>query len=131
MAMKKTIGIIVSIVLLVALIVGAAIYHNHTLDNAYNKGNSEGYNNGHSIGYDAGYDAGYDVGHDDGYEEGNRTYKKIKNEYRFYRNNIVLVTTTGKKYHRYECHHINDRTIYIYEIDDAKAKGYTSCLDCF
>lgn len=42
-----------------------------------------------------------------------------------------IITTTGNKYHTYECQHWdNGNPFYIYNIDLAIAKGYEPCLDC-
>ncbi len=113
--LSKLIKGILCIVLALSLSVAAVVYHNNAIDNAY----YEGINSGYTKGYDKGYDEGY------GY------YKKIKNEYNFFHKYAVIVTKTGKRYHKYDCYHIKDRTFYIYNISMAKSKGYTPCLDCY
>lgn len=90
---------------------------------AYEEGCDDGYDNG----YDDGYDAGYDEGFDDGYTDG---YGENEDELYFWRKSAVIVTTTGEKYHTYGCYHIEGRRYWIYNIELAKSKGYTACLDC-
>lgn len=116
---KKTVYIIIGIVLLLSLVAGAVVYHFNAIEDAYNEGNSTGYSTGYSKGHKIGYDKGYAY------------YKDIKDEYEFYHEYAVRVTTTGKKYHRYDCYHAKDRSFYIYNISTAEAKGYTPCLDCY
>lgn len=42
-----------------------------------------------------------------------------------------IVTTTGDKYHTYDCYHWhNGNPIYIYNVELAAFKGYQPCLDC-
>ena len=74
------------------------------------------------------YFEGFDAGHAKGYKEG---YESISEEYEFFHNAAVIVTTTGSKYHRYDCHYVENSDIYIYNIENAKYKGYTPCSDCF
>ena len=118
---------IICVVLLLSLAFVAVNYHLHTTDDAYSNGKRIGYNSGKLTGYSEGYEKGYDEGYDEGY----KLYEAIKDEYEFYHEYAVRVTTTGKKYHRYDCYHVIDRSFYIYNIENAKAKGYTPCLDCF
>lgn len=120
---KKTLCIILSIILLVSLSVIAVVYHNNAIEDAYNEGNNKGYTTGKAKGYSEGFDKGYD--------EGYACYERIKDEYNFYHKYAVRVTTTGRKYHRYDCYHVKDRSFYIYNISTAEAKGYTPCLDCY
>lgn len=124
---KKPLYIILCIVLLLSLATVAVIYHYHAIEDAYDEGENIGYTEGKSVGYENGKSAGYKQGYDEGYG----FYEEIEDEYRFYHNGAVIVTTAGKKYHRYGCYHIRNRSIYIYNIENAKAKGYTSCLDCY
>ena len=93
-------------------------YHNNEIDASYEIGYHNGYNKGESDGYN------------DGYKDGTKYIQNLRNEYDFFHNNAVIVTTTGNKYHRYGCQHIKNRPYYIYNIELAKAKGYTPCLDC-
>lgn len=51
-------------------------------------------------------------------------------EYVFWHKYAVIVTSTGSKYHTYGCSHVQGRTFWIYNIDAAKSKGYSPCLDC-
>lgn len=120
---KKTLCIILSIILLVSLSVIAVVYHNNAIEDAYEEGRNSGYSKGHTKGYNKGYDVGYD--------EGYAYYEAIKNEYNFFHKYAVTVTETGKRYHRYNCYHIKNRGFYIYNIENAEAKGYTPCLDCY
>lgn len=48
----------------------------------------------------------------------------------FWRENAVIVTTTGEKYHRFDCKYVRDRPIYIYNVENAIYKGYTACMIC-
>jgi len=57
-------------------------------------------------------------------------YDELLEECDFWRDAAVIVTTTGSKYHTYDCYHTDGRRYYIYNIELAKAKGYTACLDC-
>jgi hypothetical protein len=116
---KKTIRIILCVILLSSLVAGAVIYHFNAIEKAYADGNSWGQHIGYKQGQKAGYDKGYAY------------YEKIKDEYEFYHEYAVRVTTTGKKYHRYDCYHAKDKSFYIYNISTAEAKGYTPCLDCY
>ena len=52
-------------------------------------------------------------------------------EITFYRNNAVLVTLGGEKYHRWGCPHVSGRSYLIYNVGFAELKGYTPCLDCW
>lgn len=121
---------------------------------AHSEGYDAGYEAGTTAGYPAGYDAGYNEAYksayDDGYNAGlnerandlnalklehsvlSREYEAILPEYNFFHNGAVIVTATaGEKYHHYDCGHISGRDIYIYNIELAKAKGYTPCADCW
>ena len=124
---NKKVYIILCIVLLLSLASVAVIYHYNAIEDAYDEGRIIGYDNGKSKGYKEGYAKGYDKGYDKGYG----FYEEIEDEYRFYHNVAVIVTTAGRKYHRYDCYHIENRSIYIYNIENAEAKGYTPCLDCY
>lgn len=83
-------------------------------------GRSEGYDDGYADGLAAGYDAGYldgeSVNHD---------------ELSFYRDNAVIVTLGGEKYHRWGCSHVSGRQYLIYNIGLAELRGYAPCLDCW
>ena len=112
----KIVCIILCIVLLLVLVSAAlvsvsVVYHNKAIDDAYVDGKDIGYYNGYNKGY------GY--------------YKHIKDEYEFFHEHAVITTTTGKKYHRYDCYHIRNRSFYIYNIENAESKGYTPCRDCY
>ena len=51
-------------------------------------------------------------------------------ECNFFDEHAVIVTTEGRKYHTYNCWHWSGHDIYIYNIENAEAMGYTPCLDC-
>ena len=121
--MKKIVCIVLCVAFLLSIVPVAINYHHNAIDVAYDEGYDEGYNKGHS--------KGYVEGHGDGYDRGYAIYEEIKDEYEFYHDYAVIVTKTGKRYHRYDCYHINNRNFYIYNISNAEAKGYTPCLDCF
>lgn len=53
------------------------------------------------------------------------------NELGFWNEHAVIVTEEGEKYHHYGCYHLDDcSSIWIYNIEAAKSRGYTPCLDC-
>ena len=52
-------------------------------------------------------------------------------EFDFFRRQAAIVTTQGNRYHHYGCQHISNRRYYIYNIEAAKSRGYTPCLDCW
>lgn len=55
----------------------------------------------------------------------------ISDEYEFYHKYAVITTTTGYRYHKYGCYHLNnDNGFYIFNIENATYQGYTPCLDC-
>lgn len=83
---------------------------------------------GQNDGYGDGYSAGLDAGYDDGYSDGEQADLE---EITFYRNNAVLVTLGGEKYHRWGCPHVSGRSYLIYNVGLAELKGYTPCLDCW
>lgn len=116
---SRTIKIILFVAICIVLISVAVIYHINAINTVYAERYLEGYDDGYREGYDKGYDKGYSF------------YNNIKDERTFYRNHAVIVTETGKRYHRYGCYHIKDRSFYIYNTENAKAKGYTPCHDCF
>jgi len=117
---------IIAIMWAVALVlVGSYSFGHHN-------GTSDGYFDGYDIGYSEGHDEGYDQGHTDGMKDGeDYLWDIIGDKYSFYYDNAVLVTTTGSKYHHYDCYHIDGRRYYIYNIELAEGKGYEPCLDCF
>lgn len=61
-------------------------------------------------------------------------YKKridsMSDEYEFFHNHAVIVTETEYRYHSYGCPHIEGRSFYIFNTENAKYQGYTPCLDC-
>lgn len=44
---------------------------------------------------------------------------------------VVYITPTGKRYHRYNCYHIKDSDVKSISITEASNLGYTPCKDCF
>lgn len=82
------------------------------------------YQDGMEVGYENGYDAGYDAGRSSCEQE-------TSEELSFYRNNAVLVTLGGERYHHWGCYHLNGRQYLIYNIELAEIRGYTPCLDCW
>ena len=54
----------------------------------------------------------------------------MADECNFFDENAAIVTTAGRKYHTYNCWHWSGHDIYIYNTENAKAMGYTPCLDC-
>lgn len=59
-------------------------------------------------------------------------YSAIEDEYNFYHRHAVIVTSrAGKKYHKYGCPYIEDKSFYIFNIEAAKAKGYVHCSYCY
>lgn len=120
----------------------------------YGAGNESGYESGH----EAGYDEGHNKGHADAKSTYSKTidnlHKEIESlqeetaylnddreylqsilderydEWWFYHTSAVIVTTTGNKYHRHGCPHLDGRRYYIYNIENAVYQGYTPCLDC-
>lgn len=58
-------------------------------------------------------------------------YKEsVDDEYNFFHEHAVIVTTAGEKYHEYGCYHIRNRSFYIFNTENAIHRGYTPCLDC-
>lgn len=53
-----------------------------------------------------------------------------KTELVFWRNEAVICTTAGTKYHHYGCSQIEGGPYYIFNTESAKARGYRLCLDC-
>lgn len=116
---------------------------------SYSTGYNSGYDNGSESGYEAGHKAGYDEGHNEGYADAESAYSKTiadlqdradtyqdlffetTDEWLFFHNYSVIVTTTGSKYHHYGCPHLDDHRYYIYNIELAESKGYSPCLDCW
>ena len=78
--------------------------------------------------YDLGYDAGYDEGYADGFEE---SEAETADELDFYRNNAVIVTVSGEKFHCWGCYHLEGRRYYIYNVELAEDMGYEPCADCW
>ena len=155
---RNAIGIVLLIsVALIFFFVGRDKGYNNGYDDAYDWGVAVGRNTGYDKGYDKGYDNGYDdgvvVGRHNGYDEGYSAYEKtaienlkiaesavdalIRDAVSFFRRaswysqHACVVTTSGSRYHHYDCYHIKNRSFYIYNIETAKALGYTKCLDCW
>lgn len=71
---------------------------------------------------------GMDIGYGIGYSDGQQADLE---ELTFYRNNAVLITLGGEKYHRWGCYHVSGRSYLIYNVELAELNGYTPCLDCW
>lgn len=56
--------------------------------------------------------------------------ERVDDEYNFFHERAVIVTTEGEKYHEYGCYHIRNRRFLIFNTENAIHKGYTPCLDC-
>lgn len=103
------------------------------------------YSSGYSAGYNAGYDSGYDEGcsradttrqayapYETPYVSGYSSVSSVEDSYApapAPQTNIVYVTRTGKKYHRYGCQYLKDSCIEK-SLSDAIAQGYTACSKC-
>lgn len=67
----------------------------------------------------------------------NQNIKAVKENMRntlalgFYMDHACIVTSTGQKYHRYGCSHIENSDFWIYNTEAAEQKGYTPCSDCW
>ena len=83
---------------------------------------------GREEGYDDGYSDGLAAGYSDGYSDGEKANLE---ELTFYRDNAVLVTLGGDRYHRWGCYHISGRRYLIYNVGLAELRGYTPCRDCW
>lgn len=59
-----------------------------------------------------------------------RELNSANSELNFWQQSAVICTTVGSKYHHYGCGHLENRSYYIYNIENAKYYGYTPCLDC-
>ena len=56
---------------------------------------------------------------------------KISPEYNFYHEHAAIVVAySGQKYHKYNCYHTAGKSIYIYNVEAAKSRGYAPCEDC-
>lgn len=61
----------------------------------------------------------------------NSTVQEYREKAEFLDNRIAMVTLTGQKYHTYDCHYFqNSDGFYAYNVEAAKAKGYTPCSVC-
>lgn len=101
------------------------------------------YNSGYSVGYNAGYDSGYDEAcsradttrqayapYETPYVSGYSSASSVENSYTpAPQTNIVYVTRTRKKYHRYGCQYLKDSCIEK-SLSEAIAQGYTACSKC-
>ena len=100
---------------------------------------SIGYDKGYAVGYDHGSNIGYDAGYNSGYEKGRRSVSAVSKSSTPQitvpaittpkQTQIVYVTDTGSKYHRYGCRYLKDSCIPM-SLSDAKANGYTPCSVC-
>lgn len=74
--------------------------------------------------YHEGYEYGYEAGYDDCTSEYEEEYSNEDNS------EIVYITDTGSKYHRYGCRYLSDSCIEI-SLSDAISNGYTACSACY
>lgn len=102
----------------------------NVLESRYFSGTEDGYDEGYDDGYKQGYFNGFDEGLEIGFDDGYDSAMSDDPEINFWRSYAVIVTSTGKKYHTYDCYHIDGRPFNIFNIASAKAQGYTACLDC-
>ena len=59
-------------------------------------------------------------------------YTSVIEEYDFYHSFAVICYDSDKRYHKFGCDCTNENeSFYIYNIDNAKAQGYTKCSVCF
>ena len=94
--------------------------------------------------YNYAYNAGYDAGHR--FAEANSKESMYKNMtesltdqvstyesyLKYFLDAAVFVTEYGERYHRFQCHYIQDSNrIWIYNPENAKVKGYSPCSYCF
>lgn len=100
-------------------------------DDGYNQGDSQGYASGYSMGYADGYDAGYPVGLEDGFRSGTyyAGYSDLYLDANNAANEIVYVTSTGSKYHKFGCSFLRYGYSLMYRVD-AILQGYTDCSLC-
>ena len=80
----------------------------------------------------ASYNSGYSAGYNAGYVSGYSSVSSVEDSYApapAPQTNIVYVTRTGKKYHRYGCQYLKDSCIEK-SLSDAIAQGYTACSKC-
>ena len=62
-----------------------------------------------------------------------RNLKKTRDEeLLWYRENVAIVTSSGKRYHHYYCSSLDNSTyVYVYGFNDAEYSGYTPCQTCW
>ena len=82
------------------------------------------------------YDKGKAVGIEQGKKEGIDEYRKeieiarVSSRAMFLDQHIAIVTESGTKYHAYGCHHIQGKSFWAYNIEQAESMGYSPCIDC-
>lgn len=54
----------------------------------------------------------------------------IREEVSFWEGRFVFVSTSGERYHKYGCSHIEERKCVILEFDEARVLNYKPCNDC-
>lgn len=59
------------------------------------------------------------------------TLKSYEQDLDWYMSNAVLVTDEGSRYHKSCCQYVDGRSFYIYNVENAKAQGYSKCKVCF
>lgn len=72
--------------------------------------------------------ANYDRGYTHGY---NAAKEETASELAFYRENAVIVTENGEKFHCWGCYHLDGRRYLIYNVELAESLGYEPCADCW
>lgn len=57
---------------------------------------------------------------------------RYKSKIDFFDNHVVFVTSTGEKYHKYDCHYFQDSktSFWAYNTEAAKSLGYKACSEC-
>lgn len=60
-----------------------------------------------------------------------KTRDSMKEELDFWKNNAVIVTEYGEKYHTFGCQYIEESSFWIYNSEAAKSMGYEPCSVCF
>ena len=57
---------------------------------------------------------------------------RYKSKIDFFDNHVVFITSTGGKYHKYDCHYFQDSktSFWAYNTEAAKSLGYKACSEC-
>lgn len=152
---RISVSVPIFVFLISVLCVSAGVIGYICYSTGYNTGNDAGYEIGHKSGYDEGHSKGYS----DAESKYSKTITNLRDEidefdekiaslqeysdflenyfddtideWAFFHDYSVIVTTTGSKYHHYGCSHLDGHRYYIYNIELAESKGYAPCLDCW